>query len=194
MNIVDSQSIILRNTEFCKEMLSTSQDVDTQIINENLDDGFRKIVALITWIIILLIPAYSVTNTESGHFNSIKEKTFLWPWMILTQYTPSSGYNADQYAVVAFPWSFILFIPFLYALRTSWELYSNDEQKAIKSGFILVASIVQLFLISMTYKSQSPDAFETISIYYIPQLILIVFHGIIGFRWYTDELKQTQKR
>ena len=148
MNIFDVQSIILRNTEYDKEMLSTSQDVvDNHSNQENLDNEFRKIAALVTWIVILLVPAYSVTTSQFSHFGPIKERSFLWPWMILTQYTPSTSYEADQYAVVAFPWSFILFIPFFYALKAAWELYISNEQKAIKSGYIIIASIVQLFLI-----------------------------------------------
>ena len=184
-------------------MLSTVQDMDTQTLNEDLDEGFRKIVAIVTWIVIILIPTYSVTLTRStgdgihpGIYITMREKSFLFPWMILTRYTPSVVYDADQFAVVAFPWSFILFIPFLYALRASWQIYSTNEQKALNSAYIIIASIVQLFLIFMTYQSQTSKAanIETISVYYIPQIMLIVLHSIIGFRWYVEELGQARKK
>ncbi len=186
--------------------MSNSQDVSVVIPKEDLNSDYRKFVAIVTWIVIVCIPAYSLTITPTGKTDDIyhtaiviEEKTFLWPWMILTKYTIPVGYDsANQYAVVAFPWSFILFIPFLYALKASWHLYTSNDDKALNSGYIILASIVQLFLIFMTYRSQTTDpseaaSNETVTVYYIPQIALIIFHGIIGFRWYAEEISQTRK-
>lgn len=199
------QSIILRNINYYQDILSTSQDLNVEIPKEDLNSGYRKFVAIVTWIVIVLIPTYSLTITPTSKVDDLnhsglvlKEKTFLWPWMIITKYSAPVFYSANQYAVVAFPWSFILFIPFLYALKASWNLYSGNDNKALNSGYIMIASIVQLFLIYMTYQSQTTKpseaaSNEVVTVYFIPQLFLLIFHGIIGFRWYIEEIAQTRK-
>jgi hypothetical protein len=141
-----------------------------EIVGEDIDKGLRRGVAIVTWIIILFIPVYSKTVTYLGIYGPITEKTYIWPWMILTHYTLRDIYASDQYAVVAFPWSFILFIPFLYAFKSAWMVYKSNEQRIINSAQIIIASMVQYFLILMTFKSQNSDTPETVTTYYVPQL------------------------
>ncbi|MCE7734879.1 MAG: hypothetical protein GPJ54_08390 [Candidatus Heimdallarchaeota archaeon] len=164
-----------------------------ELVDKNLDKGLRKSVAFITWFIILFVPVYSKTETSLRYYGPITEKSYLLPWMIITQYTPKDIFNSDQIAVVSFPWSFILFIPFFYAFKSAWMLYQSNEDRINHSTQIVLASFVQYFLIFMTFKSQDDDTPEKLTTYFIPQILLIIIHGVLALNWFIDEFNPKTK-
>lgn len=164
-----------------------------ELANNDMDARLRKSVAFITWFVIIFVPAYSVVHTKliKHPYTETDEKTFLWPWMILTKYSPIEYGGSEQYAVVTFPWSFILFIPFFYAFKSAWMLYQSNENRIVNSAQIVLASIVQYFLIFMVFKSQDDDiAQENLTIYFIPQILLIIIHSVLTLNWYITEFNE----
>ncbi|MHA2028197.1 MAG: hypothetical protein ACW99A_11140 [Candidatus Kariarchaeaceae archaeon] len=172
-------------------MVSSSEVITGNLSEEDINENTRKIIAYITWFVIIFIPAYSVTDTNLKYYGPITEKAYIWPWMILTHYTPRDIYTSDQYAVVGFPWSIIIFIPFIYAIKSTWQIYISNENRAMHSAQIAVASVIQYFLLFMTFKSQSTDetvVTEEVSKYLIPQIILIVLHGFFASKWFYESI------
>ncbi|MCY3411111.1 MAG: hypothetical protein INQ03_05665 [Candidatus Heimdallarchaeota archaeon] len=137
----------------------------------------RKAIASISAFIILFIPTFSkvITNTSSsiGH---IVESTWYWPWLTLIHKVPSDRYLADQWIASGLPWSIIVFFPFFYALRACYQMYMNEEKSTLKSLIISVAALGQLIIIFVMSKSQPDYINEEVSIYYIPQLALMVIN------------------
>lgn len=166
-----------------------------EIVDDDIDKRLRMSVAIITWLTIIFVPIYSKTITGQSFHETITEESFIWPWMVLTRYTPQGSYNADQIAVVAFPWSFIMFIPFFYALKFTWNLYNSNEDRTMNSVKIVIASIIQYFLIFITYKSQDPSISddETVTAYFFPQVILIIIHGILSINWFIKDINQSSQ-
>lgn len=148
------------------------------------DTTLRKIIWIATWFVVLLIPAYGKVTS-----NNMTEKTFFWPWMILIRFTPVENYQSDQYTVVAFPWSILLFIPFLYILKLSWELSKSSEDRVLKSTYIVLISLIQIGLIAIAYSSQDPTVSEDKSVWYVPQIILILLHAFLAGIWFFEESK-----
>ncbi|MFV2015494.1 MAG: hypothetical protein ACC656_08715, partial [Candidatus Heimdallarchaeota archaeon] len=136
-----------------------------------------------TWLIVLFVPTYSVTETlKEGRF--IREVAYLLPWMILTRYTPNQSFNSDQYSVVAFPWSLIQFIPFLYVLRAAWRIYENKLNDRGNVTIVIVSAFIQIIVLYLTYLSQdfskeSGVDYESVKIYFLPQLLLITIYTLI---------------
>ena len=164
------------------------------LVDNNLDKRLRRSVAIITWFIILFVPVYSKTETALRYYGPITEKSYLLPWIILTRYTPRDIFDSDQIAVVSFPWSFILFIPFFYAFKSAWMLYQSNENRIINSAQIVLASVVQYFLIFMTFKSQDDNTPEKLTIYFIPQILLIILHGVLSINWFITEFNEKIKK
>lgn len=117
----------------------------------------------------------------------MRETTLFWPWMILTRYTPSHPHNDIQYSVVAFPWSFILFIPFLYVLKASWDIYFDNQNTQQKIVTVIVMSIIQIIILyatfwSQDFKTKNRVESESLKVYFIPQILLIIIYSGLLFK------------
>ena len=143
----------------------------------------RFLLLIFTWMTVLFIPTYSVTESlKEGII--MREETYFWPWMILIRFMPSQPHTSVQYSVVAFPWSYILFIPFIYILRASWTIWveKNEIEKIVIN--IAIAAIIQIVILHMTFLSQDFSREtgveeETITVYYVPQIILIFIYSTL---------------
>ncbi len=153
------------------------------------DVTIRRFTWIATWFVVLLIPTYGKVTTSN-----MTEKTFFWPWMILIRFKPTENFQSDQYTVVAFPWSILLFIPFLYVLKLSWELSKSSDERVLKSTYIVLISLIQIGLIAITYSSQDPTISEDKSVWYIPQIILIILHAILAGIWFSEESRISLER
>lgn len=158
---------------------------NTMVINNEVltPKSIHRLYPLLTMIIVIFIPTYSNTHTVTRN-GRIRERSFQWPWMIITRYTPNSEYNADQLDVVAFPWSFILFMPFLYVLYQSWEMYISPKFEVMRSIKIILAAFGQGLILYMVSKSQDMDEVisESVTIYYVPHILVILIHGTLLYR------------
>ena len=152
------------------------------------DQKTRKVVALLSWIIVLFVPTYAVVIT-SNNYGPLTETTYMWPWMVLVHLVPKKTFVSDQFVVSGFPWTFVYFLPFLYIIKLNWELYNSSEDRMKKIAFSAVATAIQVGIIAMTFESQSPLVNEEKTIYYIPQIILLVMHLTLSVIWYFEEIQ-----
>ncbi|MHA2253419.1 MAG: hypothetical protein ACXAD7_23885 [Candidatus Kariarchaeaceae archaeon] len=165
---------------------TSSLEKETTLIQIKPDEKLRKYIMIVTWFVVLFVPTYSKVTTYSS-WGPIDETTFFWPWMILTHLQPTSEYSTDQYTVIAFPWSFILFIPFYYILKLSYELSKDNKERVVKASLIVITSLVQIGLIYMSFSSQGPYDPEEKKVLYIPQLILFFVFALLAVMWFYEE-------
>ncbi len=156
------------------------------------DTKTRKIIAIMSWITVLIIPTYAVVVTNSSH-GPLDETTFMWPWMVLIHMVPKEAFVSDQFVVSGFPWTFIYFLPFLYVIKLNWELFNSNEDRMKKTAFSALAAVIQIGVIAMTFESQSPPTTtfvrEIKTIYYIPQILLLAIHVSFTVIWYFEEMQ-----
>jgi hypothetical protein len=151
-------------------------------IKETENQRIQRIITFFTWIVVLFIPTYSKVSTFSRSGGKIEETTYFWPWMILFRLQPIADFQSDQYLVLSFPWSFLIFIPFLLILKYSLRLTKDSKYQLLTSVSILVLSVVQMIVIRLLFPPQNLDDVvrsDEITIYYIPQLIIISIFSII---------------
>jgi hypothetical protein len=154
------------------------------------DTKIRKIIALVSWVIVLLVPTYAVVVTNN-YYGPLTETSFMWPWMVLIHLVPKEEFVSDQFVVSGFPWTFIYFLPFIYIIKLNWELYNSNKDRMKKTAFTALAAVIQIAIIAMTFESQSTASFvrETKNIYYIPQLTLLLVHLTFTVIWYFEEMQ-----
>ena len=154
------------------------------------DSKTRKIIAVISWITVLFVPTYAVVITNNG-YGPLSETSFMWPWMVLVHIVPKEVFVSDQFVVSGFPWTFIYFLPFLYVIKLNWELYNSTEDRMKKTAFTALAAVIQIGIIAMTFESQSISIYvsEIKTIYYIPQIVLLVIHLTFTVIWYFEEMQ-----
>lgn len=163
-------------------------DVDS-IVSEHRDN---KLVAYTTWLTLLLVPVYSVTNT-SIWYGDTKKTIWLWAWMGILKYKADAKYDfSEQVTVIGFPWVYILHIPTYYLIKQSWEIYKDDIERVTKAVYGISAILIQTLLIYMTFHSQdlTLQLHETVVAYYFPQWILLIVYTVFSFKWYTQQSKK----
>lgn len=156
------------------------------------DSKLRKGVSILTWIIIFFVPTYGFTVTRSSQ-GVIKETIYMLPWIIVIHHLPESNYVSDQFSIISFPWSFVLFLPSFYIAQQSWELYRSDKKQTENAMYILIAAIIQLGILNMTFKSQEIGIPEEVTTRFIPQLLIIVIYLLLTVIWYSQKVNQALK-
>lgn len=157
------------------------------------DSKLRKGVSILTWIIIFFVPTYGFTITRSSQEAQIEETIYMLPWIIVIHHLPQSNYVSDQFSIISFPWSFVLFLPFFYIAQQSLELYRSDKKQTENAMYILIAAIIQLGILNMTFKSQEIGITEEVTTRFIPQLLIIVIYLLLTVIWYSQKVNQTLK-
>ncbi len=154
------------------------------------DSKSRKIIAIMSWIVVLLVPTYAVVVT-TNFYGPLDETTFMWPWMVLVHMVPKEIFVSDQFVVSGFPWTFIYFLPFLYIIKLNWELFNSGEDRMKKTAFSALAAVIQIGIIAMTFESQSTTSYvrEIKNIYYIPQIMILAIHLTFTVIWYFEEMQ-----
>ncbi len=154
----------------------------------------RKIIAIFSWITVLLVPTYATVFTTNLH-GIMTETSFMWPWMILIHMVPNEAHVSDQFVVSGFPWTFIYFLPFLYIIKLNWNLYNANKNEIKRTAFLTLAALIQIGIIAISFESQEQDPFvnEAKNVYYIPQLIIIEIHLIYSVIWYYKEMRVAMK-
>ena len=133
-------------------------------------------------------------NHSDGKLHPIVETTYLWPWLILVRLQPvENSFQTDMYNYVLPPWSLMIFIPFLICLRYCYKQFNNQDQKEKLAGIITLVAFIQMALIWLTYQSQEPFVVEKITMFYIPELLIILLQGFFGVSWYYNTLQKTLK-
>ena len=147
-------------------------------------------LAVFTALVVLVVPTIGITVTD--RVLSITETTLMWPWMILVRLQPDSPLlRADMYNFVLPPFSLLIFIPFLFALRYAYTQFRGGERKELTAGKIALMALVQMLLIFVVYASQELGVREDNTIYFIPQLLVLLVQGGFGVRWYVDTVQET---
>ncbi|MDH5401336.1 MAG: hypothetical protein OEY49_02495 [Candidatus Heimdallarchaeota archaeon] len=159
-----------------------SENVVNSSYNSNIDDKYF----LVTSIIVLLIPTIAKIQSSYG---SMVEMLYYFPWMLLIRFTPNSDFNSDQYTIISFPWSFIIFIPFFYVIYLSYQLRNPGEDKMEKAIYVILASLIQIIVIYVTFLSQYISVQEERSVYYIPELLIIFIYLYRVYVWFIEETK-----
>ncbi len=155
----------------------------------------EKILSSISAIIVLTVPTISFVTTS--RFHNISETSFMWPWMVVIRLQPSSYFESDLYNFILPPWTLIVYLPFLFLLKACFTQFRGEEFKAKTSGTIVLLALLQIFVIWMLFQSQDPSDLtitEERTIYYLPQLAILILQGVYTVRTYFEETQRALSR
>ncbi len=170
-------------------IVSSDNIIDEDIIDKNRfinnDMKSRRFITLVSYIIIIFIPVYAKIETTIIN-DKVVEITYMWPWLVIKYLTTPSIFQSQQVAVTGFPWIFIIYIPFFYALKFIYNLYNDNTNRVRVLSNAFISVIIQLAII-MIYFARDPTVIETRKIIYTPFYILIPLYLYFIAIWYLEE-------